>query len=165
MLLATSLAACTKCLFATGLAVLLLATLQALHSTLVCLAMTVAAAKTCCWLEAGLRRFWHAMEMAWRGGGGGGRRKVHKGISNANPSYMLVQQFTYPRGLVLDATYYPSSPPLTQEALSNPPPLYSGQSTPYPRGHEQYTLDSQPLGLEQPSPTILWSVHPLPKRP
>ena len=46
MLLATSLAACTKCLLATGLLVLLLATLQALHRTLVCFAITVAAAST-----------------------------------------------------------------------------------------------------------------------
>ena len=47
VLLATSLAAWTKCFLATGLLVLLLATLQALHRTLVCLAITVAAAKTC----------------------------------------------------------------------------------------------------------------------
>ena len=46
VLLATSLAACTKCLLATGLLVLLEACLQALHSTLVCLAITVAAART-----------------------------------------------------------------------------------------------------------------------
>ena len=43
--LATSLAACTKCFLATGLFVLLEASLQALHNVLVCLAMTVAAAK------------------------------------------------------------------------------------------------------------------------
>ena len=47
MLLATSLAACTKCRLATGLLVLLEATLQALQRTLVCLAITVAAANTC----------------------------------------------------------------------------------------------------------------------
>ena len=46
VLLATSFAACTKCLLATGLLVLLDATLHALHSTLVCLAITVAAAST-----------------------------------------------------------------------------------------------------------------------
>ncbi len=46
VLLATSLAACTKCFLATGLVVLLLACLQALHRTLVCLAITVAAAST-----------------------------------------------------------------------------------------------------------------------
>ena len=62
--LATSLAACTKCLLATGLLVLLLATLQALHSTLVCLAITVAAASTCCWVADEFRRFWHAVEIA-----------------------------------------------------------------------------------------------------
>ena len=47
MPLATSLAACTKCFLATGLLVLLLATLQALQRRLVCLAITVAAANTC----------------------------------------------------------------------------------------------------------------------
>ena len=47
VLLATSLAACTKCFLATGLLVLPEANLQALHNTLVCLAITVAAASTC----------------------------------------------------------------------------------------------------------------------
>lgn len=44
--LATSLADWTKCLLATGLAVLELATRQALHRELVCLAITVAADNT-----------------------------------------------------------------------------------------------------------------------
>ena len=47
VLLATSLAAWTKCFLATGLFVLPEANLQALHKTLVCLAITVAAASTC----------------------------------------------------------------------------------------------------------------------
>ena len=47
VLLATSLAAWTKCFLATGLFVLPEANLQALHNTLVCLAITVAAASTC----------------------------------------------------------------------------------------------------------------------
>ena len=44
--LATSLAACTNCFLATGLAVRLEASLQALHSVPVCLAITVAADST-----------------------------------------------------------------------------------------------------------------------
>ena len=44
--LATSLAACTNCFLATGLVVRLDASLHALHSTPVCLAITVAAANT-----------------------------------------------------------------------------------------------------------------------
>jgi len=47
VLLATSLAACTKCFLATGLLVFPEANLQALHNTLVCLAITVAADSTC----------------------------------------------------------------------------------------------------------------------
>jgi len=47
VLLATSLAACTKCFLATGLLALTEANLQALHKTLVCLAITVAADSTC----------------------------------------------------------------------------------------------------------------------
>lgn len=46
VLLATSFAAVTKCFLATGLVVLCDAVLQALHNTLVCFAMTVAAAST-----------------------------------------------------------------------------------------------------------------------
>lgn len=46
VLLATSLALCTKCLFATGLVVLDEARRQALHNDDVCLATTVAADKT-----------------------------------------------------------------------------------------------------------------------
>ena len=78
VLLATPLAACTSCILVAGSGVLL--TLQALHSMRVCLTMTVAAANTWCWLAAGFRRSWHAMEMACGmggeggGGGGGGRR-------------------------------------------------------------------------------------------
>jgi len=47
VLLATSLADCTKCLLATGLAVLDEASRQALHSAEVCLATMVAAESTC----------------------------------------------------------------------------------------------------------------------
>jgi hypothetical protein len=46
VLLATSLALCTKCLFATGLVVLDEARRQALHNDDVCLATTVDADKT-----------------------------------------------------------------------------------------------------------------------
>lgn len=46
VLLATSFAAVTKCFLATGLVVLWEAVLHALHNTLVCFAMTVAAAST-----------------------------------------------------------------------------------------------------------------------
>lgn len=46
VLLATSFAAVTKCFLATGLVVLWEAVLHALHNTLVCFAMTVAAART-----------------------------------------------------------------------------------------------------------------------
>ena len=54
--LATSLAAWTKCLLATGLLVLLEATLQTLHRMLVCLAITVAAASTYSVYECALNR-------------------------------------------------------------------------------------------------------------
>ena len=47
VLLATSLADCTKCLLATGLSVFVEAALHALHSPAVCLAITVAAESTC----------------------------------------------------------------------------------------------------------------------
>lgn len=47
VLLATSLADCTKCRLATGLAVLEEASRQALHSAEVCLATMVAAESTC----------------------------------------------------------------------------------------------------------------------
>ena len=46
VVLATSLAACTNCFFATGLVVLLDANLQALQRVPVCLAITAAADKT-----------------------------------------------------------------------------------------------------------------------
>ena len=46
VLFATSFADCTKCLFATGLSVLVDAALQALHRAAVCLAITVAADNT-----------------------------------------------------------------------------------------------------------------------
>ena len=47
VLLATSLADCTKCFFATGLLVFDEATRQMLHSADVCLATSVAADSTC----------------------------------------------------------------------------------------------------------------------
>ena len=62
--LATSLAACMKCFLATGLLVLLEAALQAWQSVLVCLAITVAAARTCSLVLEGLRRLWQAADIA-----------------------------------------------------------------------------------------------------
>ena len=63
--LATSLAACMKCFLATGLLVLLDACLQAWQRVLVCLAMMVAAARTCSCVLEGLSKVWQAEEMAW----------------------------------------------------------------------------------------------------
>ena len=63
--LATSLADCTNCFLATGLEVLELATRQELQSALVCLAITVAEVKICCWPEAGLQRMAQACLIAW----------------------------------------------------------------------------------------------------